>query len=108
MKPLIYVAGPYTKGNCVLNVRRAVLAGIALAERGYTVYVPHCNMVWDLVCDTPKTYDFILEQDIALLVRCDAVVRLSGESYGSDQEVKVACAASIPVFFEDLGDLELL
>lgn len=105
---LVYVAGPYTGGNCVVNTRRAIIAGLELIDRGYKVHIPHCNLLWDLVADVPKAYDTVLDQDFAILKRCDAVYRLEGYSPGADIEVGIARERDIPVFFEAWGDLELL
>lgn len=37
----VYIAGPYTKGDVVENVRAAVFAGDEVFEAGHSPYVPH-------------------------------------------------------------------
>lgn len=92
----IYVAGPYTTGNTITNVRRAILAGEKLRQLGHTPYIPHMNMLWELL--SPQSYDFWLELDMEWLAECDAVLRLSGESPGADLEEAFCKGRGIPVY----------
>jgi hypothetical protein len=91
----VYVAGPYTHGDVARNVRTAIDAANALAERKFCPYVPHLTHFWHLV--SPKPYDWWLQYDAMWLLDCQAVLRLPGDSAGADQEVKLAEAAGIPV-----------
>ncbi len=45
----VYVAGPYTIGNQILNVRQAVLTGTKLLDLGFAPYIPHLNHFWDFL-----------------------------------------------------------
>lgn len=54
-------------------------------------------MLWHVICPRPEQY--WLDYDIEWLKRCDALVRLPGESAGSDAEVAIARDLNIPVFF---------
>lgn len=99
----VYVAGPYTKGDVALNVRAAIEAADALAERQFCPYVPHLTHFWHLI--SPKPYNWWLEYDAMWLLSCDAVLRLPGHSDGADQEVALAEEAGIPVVHH-LDDLD--
>lgn len=103
-RPLVYVAGPYTYGDPVLNTRRAINAAEGLLRNGLvTPVVPHLSMFWHLV--HPRDLDWWYDYDVALLARCDALFRLAGESIGADREVAFAAERSIPTF-TDAGPLE--
>jgi len=92
----VYVAGPYTKGDVVVNTRSAILAADALLEAGHHPYVPHLSHFWHLVA--PRPYQDWLDLDLVWLRECDAVVRIPGESSGADMETAEARRLSIPVF----------
>lgn len=94
---LIYVAGPYAKGDCVENTNRAIKMGDQLVKEGFWVYVPHLSLLWHIV--SPHPVDFWYNNDLEVLKRCDAVLRIPGESSGSDKEVAVARENGIPVFY---------
>jgi hypothetical protein len=94
----VYVAGPYTAGNVVVNVRNAVLAADQLFEAGHTPYVPHLNHLWHTIA--PRPWADWLRMDLEWLAVCDALLRLPGESQGADAEVERAKSLRIPVFYE--------
>jgi len=93
----IYVAGPYTKGDTVLNVREAVTIGNLLRLMGHTPFIPHLTFAWHLII--PQTYDFWCAYDMEWLEKCDAVFRFPGESTGADKEVERAKEIGLPVFY---------
>lgn len=93
----IYVAGPYTKGDPVVNVAAAIDAGDELARMGHYPYIPHLSMFWHY--RHSHEYNFWLDQDKAWLVCCNALLRLPGESSGADKEVVLAHELGIPVYF---------
>jgi len=95
-KKKVYVAGPYTLGDVCLNVRNAIQAGNELADQGLIPFVPHLSHFWHMLC--PRPYDFWLDYDNQFLPDCDALLRLPGESSGSDKEVALAMSLGIPVF----------
>lgn len=97
MKPKIYVAGPYTKGNVIQNIRRAIDAADFLLEWGFIPFVPHLTGFWDLI--SPHSYDTWMKYDSEWLKTCDAVWRLEGESDGADKEEVMALRIGIPVFY---------
>lgn len=103
-KKYIYIAGPYTKGDVVINTRNAIMAGNEIADAGHFPFIPHLTMFWHIVC--PQEYKFWLDQDIGWLLKCDYLVRLPGESSGADGEMIVAKNNGIPVFFNVAGCLD--
>lgn len=92
----VYVAGPYTKGDVVINVRNAIQAAETLAMWGHTPFIPHLSHPWHTVA--PHPWGFWMEQDIAWLRVCEAVLRIPGESTGADKETAEAERLSIPVY----------
>jgi hypothetical protein len=47
----------------------------------------------------PHDYELWLEIDFAWVKKCDALIRLPGESSGADREVELARSLGIPVYF---------
>ena len=92
----IYIAGPYTKGDQMQNVRTAIDAAEALVVKGHTPFIPHLSAFWHLVA--PHPVEFWYAYDLEWLAVCDAVLRLPGDSVGADAEVEVALRTSKPVF----------
>ncbi len=95
-KPLVYIAGPYTKGNTELNVRNALAMAEKVIAKGGLPFVPHLSHFWHI--EHPKKLQWWYDYDIELLKRCDCVVRLMGESEGADNEVLIATELRIPVY----------
>lgn len=96
-KPLVYIAAPYTHPDPVWNTHEAARVWSDLWLSGeVTPLCPHVSLLLHLVCPLPVEdwYAF----DIELLLRCDAVLRLPGDSTGADREVAVAESRGIPVF----------
>ena len=97
MKPLVYIAGPYTHPDPIVNVREAVSTADILYEYENVIpVVPHLTMFWHLV--HPHPVEFWYEYDLCILRRCDAVFRMKGESTGADAEVDLAEKLGLPVF----------
>jgi hypothetical protein len=94
---LIYIAGPYTRPDPVENTHRIIAIADALLEEQVTPLVPHLTLLWHLV--SPKPYAEWIEYDEQLLLRCDAVLRIPGESTGAIREVHCARQAGIPVIW---------
>jgi hypothetical protein len=95
--PLIYVSGPLTTGNAIVNIRAALDVGWLLRERGYAVIVPHDHLLAELV--HPVSYAASLAYDFRLIRCCDAVYRMPGASVGADAEVEFALRQRIPVYW---------
>lgn len=96
MSTYVYIAAPYTTGDVVRNVRRAILAGDELSRCGLVPFIPHLTHLWHLV--RPHDYDFWMDLDMAWLEKCDCLVRLDGESPGAGAEVIRAIELGKPVY----------
>jgi hypothetical protein len=97
--PLIYLAGPYTTGDPVLNTRKAMAFGLHLYEyTGCPVLVPHLTMLAHLMFPRPLSYWYAFDK--RQIEHCDAVWRLPGESDGADMEVAYAEKIGLPVFHD--------
>lgn len=103
--PLIYIAGPYTAPDPVLNVRRAVAIAEAVEVEGCAVFIPHLSMLWHLV--SPADIDDWYERDFLVLEHCDALIRFDGASTGADREVAHAAEFGIPTFLADRDNVSV-
>jgi len=106
-RPLIYLAGPYTNPDPVVNTRDTIIAAERLHESGLvTCHVPHLSLLWHIVAphDVNHRYDY----DMAALCRCDAILRLPGASSGADNEVAFARSHGIPLYMGDNAEPALL
>lgn len=101
-RPLVYIAGPYTKPDPVENTRKAIEWGERVEGLGAAVFIPHLSLFWHFAspAELHKWYD----RDNHLLERCDAVFRFDGESTGADNEVALAESRGLPVF-TDVGHM---
>lgn len=92
----VYVAGPITKGDYLVNVRLAIDAAQQLREAGLFPFIPHSSALWHLVHH--RGYEDWMEQDFVWLEQCHALLRVPGESSGADRETVHANSKNIPVF----------
>ena len=92
----VYIAGPYTTGDVVINVRNAIAAGQRVVDAGHTPFVPHLYHFWHH--QIPGDYGQWMRLDLEWLESCDALLRLPGESSGADREVAHAVGRGIRVF----------
>ena len=97
MKKTVYVACPYSLGDIILNVRKAIEVADILLDNGFVPFVPHLTMLWHLV--SPKPYAEWMEYDLEWLKKCDMVLRVDGKSRGADGEVAVAKDLTIKVYY---------
>lgn len=102
LRPVLYVAGPYTNPDPVINTHAACRVGTALIEHTTWIpMIPHTSLLWHAV--TPRPVEFWYALDLALMERCDAIVRLPGPSVGADNEVRVARELRLrEIDFDDL------
>lgn len=98
----VFVSGPYTHPDPVVNTRTAIDAGEALVSAGYVVIVPHLSLFTHLL--HPHDVDYWYEYDLRLMRRCDVTLRLPGPSSGADDETAFAETISQPVFFGTAGE----
>ena len=99
---LIYVAGPYTKPDPVENTHNVIRVADALLDAGVCPLIPHLSLMWHLA--SPKPYYRWLEYDRQLLLRCDAVLRVPGNSDGATLECLYAESCGIPVITPNSAD----
>jgi len=95
---LVYIAGPYTKPDPCENTKNAVDAANRLLDV-CAPFIPHLSHFWHTMA--PKPYPLWLSLDLEYLARCDALLRLPGDSSGADGEVEFAEANGIPVFYDE-------
>jgi hypothetical protein len=93
----VYIAGPYSGGDTILNIRAAVMMAEELLKLELIPYIPHLTAFWHIIA--PHEYEFWLEYDLNWLSKCDALIRLPGESGGADKEIEYAEKMGIPVFY---------
>lgn len=96
MMPLLYVAGPYSDHNDPLhgvqrNINEASRIALEAWEKGWAVICPHKNTGgFHHRTDIPESV--WLAGDIAMLVKCDAILMIPGwfHSSGASRELDVA------------------
>jgi hypothetical protein len=102
--PLVYLAGPVTKPEPMVNVNRAVRVATELRDSGLVVpFVPHLTCMWHMI--EPADYETWMNYDLEIIPHCDGLYRMSGESSGADREVQLAHSLNLPVFFDDMTTL---
>ena len=98
----IYIAGPYSKGDVAINVKRAMDVANVLINMGFAPFCPHLSHF--LHMNNAQPYEKWLDLDNQFIPVCDALLRLPGESSGSDKEVALAESLGIPVYYS-INDL---
>jgi hypothetical protein len=112
LKPLIIlIAGPYRSGSnddpvkMSANLQRLENFALPIYRSG------HIPMIGEWVAlpilrsaGSKEVGDFVYQEFLypvaaRLLSRCDAVLRIPGESKGADEDVRIARAAGLPVFY---------
>ncbi len=110
----IYLAGPISKGDMLHNVQQADVAFLALLRAGFAPMCPHWSVYHGsaqrpVAPDGPvvatadakpngTTHADWMGVDLPWVAVSDAVLRLSGESVGADQECAHAASLGVPVF----------
>jgi hypothetical protein len=102
IKPKIYIASAYTKGDTAVNVKAQLDCVDILMDLGCTPFAPLYSHFQHMT--HPRPYTDWVEFDLEWVPVCDALLRLPGESPGADGEVRCAIEHDIPVFYsiEDL------
>ena len=96
MREMIYIAGPYTKPDPDENTRKAMEVWHQLADLGFVPFLPHLSHF--LEQHRTRPYAYWLEYDNQFIPFCKGLLRMPGESSGSDKEVMLAEVLGIPVF----------
>jgi hypothetical protein len=97
MKPKVYLAGPYSKGDPLQNTLKAMTVGEAVVDMGGVPFIPHLSHYRHE--QNPRPYQYWIEEDLEWLPVCHALYRIPGESPGADGEVAEAERLGIPVFY---------
>ena len=98
----VYIAGPISS-DPLGGARYAVRTAAIVESLGMVPYVPHLGVLWEMI--SPMSYEKWMALGLAWLAKCDAVLRLPGESKGADREEEEARRMGIPVF-RDIAELE--
>lgn len=95
---LVYIAGPLGTVDPWTNAHNAMRYGQRICELGHVAVVPHEHVIWATVCPGQSHQEW-LRRDLAVLRRCDCLIRLPGDSPGADREVKEAEELGLPHYF---------
>lgn len=104
LQPLVYISSPYSIGDKSKNIHRQIKVAHLLMDEGLVPLAPlpgsHVmnEMKW-------RDYEDWMAVDLEHVARCDAVLRLKGESSGADREVAYAESLGIPVFFTEKDEV---
>jgi hypothetical protein len=93
---VIYIASPYTLGDVAANVAVQKDAAHRILDLGHCPIAPLLSHYLHIHKQRP--YEDWLQMDLVLIRKCDALLRLPGESRGADIEANLARAIPIPVF----------
>ena len=107
---LILIAGPYRSGTnddplkMSANLRRLENFALPIYRTGHIpmigewVALPILRSAESREVDSVVHEEFLYPVAARLLTRCDAVLRIPGESEGADQDVRIARERGLPVF----------
>jgi hypothetical protein len=116
-KSWVYIASPYTKGDCAINVRTQMEAFDQLLSLGVVPIAPLYSHFQHMFL--PRPYRDWIALDLEVIQRCDACLRLAAvqrysdgtmyrqsESSGADGEVDECQRLGKPVFYsvEEVAD----
>jgi hypothetical protein len=114
MRPLVFVAGPYsapTEDGVERNIENAIDVGLALFKRGYYPIIPHV-LVREYYDPEDQNglfgYESLMDYTFSLVQKCDALLMI-GPSPGADREREFAEGLGIPIYLEldQVPDLEV-
>lgn len=101
-KPLVYVAGPISS-DLVGNARTAVNLYIEMLKADVVIpFCPHLSVLAEMMAG-PTDYEMWMAHDFEVIARCDALLRMDGDSPGADREIEHARSLDIPVFYNTKG-----
>jgi hypothetical protein len=112
----ILVAGPYrsgTGGDLALiesNLQRLEQAALAIYRRGHVPMIgewlalPLAKAAGSAKLGDAISEEFLYPASRRLLSRCDAVLRIGGESNGADQDVRLAQSLGLRIY-RDIADV---
>ena len=91
---LIYLAGPISS-DPLRHTYQAIKLAAELAKMGWLIHVPHVSVLAEMFAPLP--YESWMHLDMRGVRRCDALIRLPGESPGADRELELARELGLPV-----------
>ena len=112
-RPVIYIAGPISRGDLEHNINQAIEALKSLAMAGFAPWCPQLSCFSSGAFTDAASgqvyarattdgcglaHSHWIKIDLTFVERSDAVLRLFGESVGADAEVEHARGRGIPVF----------
>ncbi len=97
MRKRVYIAGPMSLGDRIVNLDMALRAYRALLEKGYAPLCPQLTFFVDRLFDFP--WQTWIDADLPWVSVSDAVLRLPGKSDGAERETATASKEGIPVFY---------
>lgn len=107
---VILIAGPYrsgTNGDAVLiaqNLNRLESSALSVYKAGHIpmigewVALPLMKQAGSLKLGDEISEQYLYPVAGRLLQRCDAVLRIEGESKGADEDVRIARQRGLPVY----------
>ncbi len=110
-RPLVYMSGPISNGGTATphqrmqNVVAASHTAALLIDAGFAVICPQLTEHLELNTARHFPHDVWMENDFPIVERVDVVLRLPGDSIGSDMETRHASEHGVPVVF-GLPELE--
>lgn len=93
----VYIASPYTKGDCAKNVRVQIDCWDELTNLGFYPFAPLYSHFQHMV--HPRPFEDWIRTDKVWVETCDCLLRLPGVSTGGDIEVEHARSFGKPVFY---------
>ena len=97
MTKTVYIASPYTIGDIAVNVKNQLDTADKLISYGFAPFCPLYSHFQHMA--HPRPYEDWIKLDNIWVLKCDILLRLRGESKGADDEVRLAKAHNIPVFY---------
>ncbi|MDR3740488.1 MAG: DUF4406 domain-containing protein [Terracidiphilus sp.] len=108
---LILIAGPYRSGTggdtarMAQNLERLEASALRVYEAGHVPLIgewlalPLARQAGSKAAGDEVAERYLYPTAHRLLERCDAVLRIEGESRGADEDVRRARARGLPVYF---------
>ena len=96
-RPIIYISGPMTHGDREQNICNAEEVFRLLMLAGYSGICPQLSGRMPGAWDIP--HETWIANDLPIVGRVDAVLRLPGRSAGADEECFYAVNHEVPVYY---------
>lgn len=97
MKPLVYLAGPFTYPDCIENTHVAMKFANDIYDTNVALpFTPHLSMFEHFL--RPKPISYWYDRDIEYLEHCQGLIRMPGISVGADNEVSWCKENDLPYY----------